>query len=332
MGTRVRSGPGRERAGEWTYGVLVGLGAASAPVCLAGIVAVLAAFAWPAIVWNGWGFFTSLHWQVGNTYGGPLVVRGGYAAPQGAAYGMLVFAVGTVLSALLAMVLATPVALGAAVALAEYAGPRLGAILGFFVELIAGVPSVVFGLWGFVVLVPWIGRGLGPLLARWLGFIPFLAGPVASGAGLLASGIVLAAMILPIITAVSRDAIAGAPAELREQGRALGLTDWEVLRGLVLPVAWPGIRGAVTLALGRALGETMAVLMVSGGAAGYLPRNLYSPIATVAANIVALLDSAMTDPTGMALHALAELALVLTAITVGVNLLAPPAARRRSWT
>jgi phosphate transport system permease protein len=135
-------------------------------------------------------------------------------------------------------------------------------------------------------------------------------------------------MILPIIAAISRDALRAAPLELREQGRALGLTDWEVLRGLLLPVAWPGIVGGITLALGRALGETMAVLMVSGGALGYLPQNIYSPISTVASNVVALLDSAQTDSTGMAVHALAELALVLLVITVAVNALAPLAARR----
>ncbi len=324
----MRPRPRRGREGEWTYGVLVGVGAASAPAFLGLIVVVLVAFAWPSIIWNGLHFFTSEAWQLGNLYQGAPVVRAGYKAAPGASYGMVVFAVGTILSSLIALVLAVPVGIGVAATLSEQAGPRLGAILGFFVELIAGVPSVVFGLWGFIVLVPWIRTTLGPLLVRLLGWIPFFGQPVSSGAGLLASGLVLAVMILPIIAAISRDALRAAPLELREQGRALGLTDWEVLRGLLLPVAWPGIVGGITLALGRALGETMAVLMVSGGALGYLPQNIYSPISTVASNVVALLDSAQTDSTGMAVHALAELALVLLVITVAVNALAPLAARR----
>jgi len=130
-------------------------------------------------------------------------------------------------------------------------------------------------------------------------------------------------MITPIIAAIGRDALAQIPDDLREQGRALGLTDWEVAWGLLLPVAWRSVLAGIVLALGRALGETMAVVMVSGNAMNFLPRNLYSPVGTIAATILTQLDSALTDSTGMAIHALAELAVVLMILSLAVNLLVP---------
>lgn len=320
---------------EWVWSLLAAVGAASGPFVLGVIMIVLLVFAWPSIVWNGDTFFTTYIWNLGNLYGGAPVIRSGYAAASGASYGMLSFLVGTLLSSALALVLAAPVGIGVAFCLSEFAGRGVSRVLSFFIELLAGVPSVIFGLWGFVVLVPWIQRTAGPALASLLGFIPIFRGPVPTGMGLLASGVMLGAMILPIIAAVSRDALRAVPAELREQGRALGLTEWEVARDLVWRIAAPGVTASCILALGRALGETMAVLMVSGNALNYLPSTIYSPISTIAATIVALLDSAMTDATGMAIHALAELAVVLFAVTVGVNLIAPAVVRRvgrqRGW-
>ena len=218
--------------------------------------------------------------------------------------------------------LAVPIGLGVAVCLAERARGPLARVLGFFVELIAGVPSVVFGLWGFVAVVPWIQHSGGPAIARALGWMPWFRGPVLSGEGLLASAIVLAVMVLPLVAAVGRDALARVPRELRDQGRALGLTEWEILRRLILPLAAPGIIGGVVLALGRALGETMAVLMVSGGGTA-VPHTIFTPVTTMASAIVLDLDSAFTDTTGMAVHALALVAVVLMAITVLVNLAVP---------
>jgi phosphate transport system permease protein len=315
---------GRERL----WGVLAGAASAGAPFFLGVMLVVLLAFAWPSVIWNGWHFFTSYTWNLGNLYGGQPEVRHGVAAAAGASYGMLGFLLGTLLSATLALLLAGPVGAGVAFCLAEFAGRGTGEVFGFFVELLAGVPSVVFGLWGWVVLVPWIEGRAGPFIASALGFLPIFRGPVHSGMGLLASGIVLAAMILPIIAAVSRDVLLGVPHDLREQGRALGMTDWEVARDLVWPAAKPGVVASFVLALGRALGETMAVLMVSGNALNYLPTSIFSGISTIASTIVALLDSAMTDSTGMAIHALAEIAVALFVITVAVNLLVPVVARR----
>ncbi len=301
--------------------------AASVPFFLIAVLLVMLVFAWPSILFNGWHFFGSIPWNEGNLYSGATVTHNGITAPKGAQYGMLVFLVGTLLTSLVALVIAIPLSLGAALFLSEIAPKRVSAVIGSLVELLSGVPSVVFGLWGFEVIAPLVRSDIGPFLDRILGFIPLFRGPVGTGVGLLSSGIVLAAMIIPIITAVSRDVLRNVPWDLREQGIAMGITRWELIRTIVLPYGRSGITGAVALGLGRALGETMAVLMVSGSAVNYLPRNIYSPVGTMAANIVALLDSAMTDPTGMALHALAEIALVLFVVTLIVNILVPIVAR-----
>jgi len=300
-----------------------GVFAASSLFSLVAVLAVMFVFAWPSILFNGWHFFWSIPWNVGNLYGGHFVVRNGVKAPQGAQYGILVFVAGTVLTSAIALVVAVPVSLAVAVFLTEVAPSRVAGVVGVLVELLAGVPSVVFGLWGVEVLAPVVGRGLGHVLSRVLGFIPFFAGQVGSGIGLLSAGLVLAVMIIPIIAAVSRDVLARVPREMKEQGLALGITRWELVRSIVLPYARGGIIAAVVLGLGRALGETMAVLMVSGSAVNILPHNIYSPVGTMAATIVTLLDSALTDPTGMAVHALAELALALFVITLLVNILVP---------
>jgi phosphate transport system permease protein len=313
----------RRRRGSSAVWVALGaLASALAPMLLIVLLTVLLVSAWPSVVWNGLDFVTRSVWSLGNLYGGTPEVRHGYSAAAGAAYGALPFIAGTLLSSLLALVVAVPVGLGVAICLAERARGRIARVLGFFVELIAGVPSVVFGLWGFVTVVPWVEHRAGPGIARVLGFIPFFRGPILSGQGLLAAALVLAAMVLPLVAAVGRDALVRVPREVREQGRALGLTDWETLRDLVLPAAAPGLLGGVMLALGRALGETMAVLMVSG-TGSLVPHSLFSPTTTMASAIVIDLDSAFTDASGMAVHALAEVAAVLLVITVLVNLAVP---------
>lgn len=306
--------------GAWA--AVAAVAAALTPAALLITLVVLLVSAWPSLVWNGLHFLTHSVWSLGNLYGGSTVTRHGYTAPAGAAYGAVAFIAGTALTSFVALVLAVPVGVGVAICLAERARGPFGRIIGFFVELISGVPSVVFGLWGFIVLVPWVEHRAGPVIAGTLGFIPFFRGPVLSGQGLLSASIVLAAMILPLIAAVGRDALLRVPAEVRAQGAALGLTDWETLRDLVVPVAVPGLVGGVILALGRALGETMAVLMVSG-TGNLIPHTLFSPTTTMASAIVIDLDSAFTDATGMAVHALAELAVVLLCITVLINLAVP---------
>lgn len=302
--------------------IVAAVAAALTPALLVATLVVLLVSAWPAVLYEGLGFLRHSVWSLGNLYGGTPSVRNGQVAAPGAEYGALPYIAGTALTSVLALVLAVPIGLGVAVCLAERARGPLARLLGFFVELIAGVPSVVFGLWGFVAVVPWIQHSAGPGIAHALGWLPFFRGPVLSGEGLLASAIVLAVMVLPLVAAVGRDALARVPRDLRDQGRALGLTDWEILRRLILPLAAPGIGGGIILALGRALGETMAVLMVSGGGTS-VPHTIFTPVTTMASAIVLDLDSAFTDTTGMALHALALVAVVLMAITVLVNLAVP---------
>lgn len=301
---------------RFRFGLAVLAGILPASLCL--IVAFLLVYAWPAIAVNGWGFVWRDTWNLGNLYADPIT-RGGVQVLPGAHYGILFLIVGTLLSSLIAMVVAVPVGIGAAIFLAEALPPGLRTWISFFVELLAAIPSVVFGLWGYTMLIPFLGRHVFPGFAAAFGWIPFLGGPTGSGYGLVTSGLVLSLMIVPLIAATLRDAIASQPMITREASLALGATRFETTWRVVLPAVRTVLVGACVLAAGRALGETMAVLMVSGNALNYLPHNLYAPISTMAAFIVSQLDSALQDPTGNAVRSIAEIALVLFLISVLVN-------------
>ena len=292
------------------------------PVTLAAIVLFLALYSWQAIHFNGWGFVVRDTWNLGNLYANPIM-RHGFQVQPGATYGILFLIAGTLLSTFLALLFAVPVGIGAAIFLAEAVPSHLRTWISFFVELLMAIPSVVFGLWGYVVVIPFLSRHFFPLLAATLGkVIPFFAGPTGSGYGLLTASFVLALMIVPIIAATLRDALVSQPAALREAALGLGATRFEALWKVMLPGTRRTLIGATFLARGRALGETMAVLMVSGNALNYLPHNIYNPISTMAAFIVSQLDSALQDPTGMAVRSLAEIAFVLAIISVIINALA----------
>lgn len=314
--------PARARPADtvlrWSTGSMAALTAAV--VFLIGVF--LAVYALPAVRFNGLGFFGSLTWNIGNQYGGEVIHRAGVTAAAGAVFGVLVFVYGTLMSSLLAMAVALPIALLAAIAMVYRVPASLSGLVNTLVELMAGVPSVVFGLWGVIVLVPFIGNTLGPWAQSHCLGISVICGSVGTGNGLLASGLILAVMILPIMAATMRDVISVVPVPVYEAGIALGGTSWQAVTHAVLPSARAGLFGAAMLALGRALGETMAVLMVSGSAINQLPQNIFQPINTMAAVIVSQLDSALTDATGMAVRSLAEVALVLFAITLVVNVLA----------
>ncbi len=308
----------------WLLRGATGAAALVPVVALAGILAVLAERAWPAIVYNGLGFFTHVAWDPGSSYGNP-VRTGGALHQAGATFGALPLILGTLGSSAIAIVVAVPVSVGAALVVVEKLPPRMANVLGLFLEVLAGIPSVVFGLWGALSFGPLIARDLAPLVARHVPDLPvlnFFRGSTGNGEGLLTAGLVLAVMVVPIVASTTRDLLRQVPALPKEGARALGLSDWEVSRLVSLPWARSGIIGASLLGLARALGETMAVAMVSGAFLGANPSNIYLPFTTIAATIVSQLDSAFTDGTGFYVRALAEAALVLAVITLVANVAA----------
>jgi len=232
-------------------------------------------------------------------------------------FGALPFVWGTVVSSLLALLIAVPVSLGVAVYLSELATAWQRDVLGFLVEMLAAVPSVVYGLWGAFALAPWLRSSLEPWLAQHFGFLPWFQGP-SQGFGMLAGGIVLSIMILPTISSVSREVLRAVPASLREGALALGATRSEMVSLAVLPYARSGLIGAVLLGLGRALGETMAITMVIGNRA-QISSSLFAPSYTMASVIA----NEFTEATGeLHLAALAEMGLLLFLVTVCLNILA----------
>ena len=284
------------------------------------IIALLVYAGYPSLVVNGIRFFTISLWRP-NPPNGKIVTIDGIETLSGSSYGVLVFAADTLVSSAIALILAIPASLGIAIFLTQVAPRRLAAPISFILELLAGIPSVIYGFWGFVILSPFLFQVLEPYLAQHLAFIPFFAPPVQS-AGLLAAGVLLAIMVVPIIASISRDFMARTPGELTDGAKALGLTQWEVTRKIVLPYAKSGIIGSMILGLGRALGETMAVAMVSGTGVQTLPTSLYFSVNTIASFMALSLGNAVSDPTGMLQAALMELAIVLLMITVTVNVIA----------
>lgn len=288
------------------------------PASMVAVLLFLTIYAWPAITFNGVHFLFGMNWNLGNTYADPIETNGVSILP-GAGYGILFLIVGTLLSTLIALLIAVPMGVGAAIFLAEAVPPGPRMWLSFLVELLAAIPSVVFGLWGYAQLVPLLGHHVYPVMAAVLGWIPGLGAPTGSGFGLLTAGVVLALMIVPLIAATLRDAIDSQPVSIRESCAAIGATRFETVWRVIMPGLRPVLIGACVLAMGRALGETMAVLMVSGNALNMLPTTIYAPVSTMAAFVASQLDSALQDPTGLAVRALAEVALVLCVISIGVN-------------
>jgi len=244
----------------------------------------------------GWGFLTGTEWD-----------------PVKEHFGALPYIYGTLVSSAIALFLAIPLGVGSAVFLAEIARPRVGAAISFVIELLAAIPSIVYGIWGFFVLAPWLRAGVEPWLIANLGFLPLFRG-YPFGIGMLNAGIVLAIMVVPTIVSISREILLSTPRSLREAALALGATPAEAI-GIALDAARPGILGAVILALGRALGETMAVTMVIGNT-NRISASLLDPSATMA-SVIANEFSEATSP--LYLSSLVEIALVLFAITIVVN-------------
>jgi phosphate transport system permease protein len=250
--------------------------------------------------------------------GTDLLVGRTWDVPRGQ-FGALPAVLGTLASSVLALLLATPLALGVAIFVTELAPLRLRKPVAFLVDVLAAIPSVVYGLWALYVMVPFLREYAMPFLGDTLGLraLPLFRGP-AYGPSLLAAALVLAIMILPYIASVAREVLQAVPRAQREAALALGATRWEMVRDAVLPYARSGLVGAVILGLGRALGETMAVTMVIGNR-HELPTSLFQPAYTMAA----LLANEFAEASG-ALHlsALMAVAGVLLAITLVVNALA----------
>lgn len=231
-------------------------------------------------------------------------------------FGALPYIFGTLVTSAIALVIAVPLSVATAIYLTELAPNWLRQPLTMFIELLAAVPSVILGLWGFWVMVPWLRDHIYPLLKRTLGFLPLFQGTIY-GTCMLSAGVILAIMIVPIITSVSREILRSVPGLQREAAYALGATRWEVTRIAVLSYAKKGLFGAAILGLGRALGETMAVLMISGGGQK-ISSSLFAPCSTLATWIA----SQFTEATGdMYKSALFELGLVLLGVTIVVNAL-----------
>ncbi|MHB1325532.1 MAG: phosphate ABC transporter permease subunit PstC [Thermoleophilia bacterium] len=282
------------------FKVLAFLAVATIIAIIALLVYKLFQGALPSMREFGWGFLSSPEWD-----------------PVNDLYGARPFIYGTIVSSLLALLIAVPLSLGIAIYLSQFAPRWLRSPLGFVVELLAAIPSVVYGLWGIFVLAPFLGQTIEPFFSGHLGFIPIFEGPVY-GVGLFSAAVILAIMILPTISAISRESMLNVSLEQKEAAQALGATPWETVRMAVLPLARPGIVGAIILGLGRALGETMAVTMVIGNRPE-ISASIFAPAYTIA-SVIANEFAEVTA--GLHMSALVELALILLIITLLLNLLA----------
>lgn len=274
----------------------------------------------PSIIYNGIHFFTTYIWNNGIESRGTTTIRG-QTALYGAHFGFLQFLVGTLISSFLALLIAFPLAMFVSLAVEFYIPQKSKKALVSLIELFAGIPSVIYGFWGIVVLEPLLYNNVEPWMAAHLSFIPGFSGYVYTGAGIIAAGFVLSLMIAPIITSIMVNSLETIPKDIKQGMASLGATKWETGKYLITGYAKASTYGGTILGLGRALGETMAVLMVSGTVLNVMPSNIYSTINTMAAQIASYLDSSFFDGTGMSISALAELALVLMGISLIVNMI-----------
>ena len=288
--------------GDRIYAGVIWLFAVCVPVLLVLIALEIFIAGWPALHKFGFSFITSSAWDPVNGKFG--------AAPS---------IYGTLVSSAIALLISTPLAIGVSVFLSEFAPPWLRQPVAFFVDLLAAIPSVVYGLWGIFILIPALRLTLIPFLrdTLHLSVIPLFQGP-NYGYSMLAAGLILAIMVLPYIASVSREVLLAVPRSQREAALALGATKWEMIWGAVLPYAKSGIIGGVILGLGRALGETMAVTMVIGNRPE-ISASLFAPAYTMASVIANEFSEASND---LHLSALMAVGFVLFVITVIVNAIA----------
>ncbi len=255
--------------------------------------------AWPAIQKFGAAFLANTTWN-----------------PVNDSYGVLPQIYGTLLSSFIGLLIAVPIGVGTAVVLSEdFLPAKVKLVLVFAVELLAAIPSVVYGVWGIFVLVP-ILTNFGKWLNTYFGWVPFFS-TSPTGPGMLPAGVILAIMTLPIITALSRDALISIPSSLRQASLGLGATRWETILQVLIPAAFSGIVSAVMLGLGRAMGETMAVTMLIGNS-----NNISTSLLAPANTISSLLANQFSEASGLQVAALMYAALVLFFLTLVVNIMA----------
>jgi phosphate transport system permease protein len=274
---------------------------------LGAIVWKVLELAWPSLTKYGVSFLTGETWD-----------------PVKKVFGALPFIYGTALSSLIALVIAAPLAIAIGLWLSELAPRGLRGLIGSLVEMLAAIPSVVLGLWGILVLGPFLAQHLEPWLHDKLGFIPIFGAPQATGTGLFTAGLILTIMIVPIIASICRELFLQVPSELEEGALALGATRWEMVRGVILPATRTGIAAAIILGLGRALGEAIAVTQVIGGGTR-ISSNIFGPSDTLASKIAASYQGAATALESASLLYLAAILLVIGLLT---NLVAQVIVRR----
>ncbi len=281
------------------------------PIIMTGIFWELLSLSWLALKKFGWHFFVSQTWN-----------------PVTQVFGAASSIYGTVVSTLIAMVLAVPMSIVIALFLVELAPPRLSKVVGTLIELLAAIPSIIYGMWGLFVFAPFMAKYVQPVLGKYLGFLPLFQGP-PMGIGMLTAGIILAFMILPFITAICRDVFALVPAVLKESGYGVGATTWEVTYKITIPYGIVGVLGGVFLGLGRALGETMAVTFVIGNT-HKIALSLFSPGNSIASSLANEFAEA-TEP--IYLSSLMALGFVLFVFTFIVQVLSQAMLRRmyRGW-
>ncbi|MFA4964946.1 MAG: phosphate ABC transporter permease subunit PstC [Thermoleophilia bacterium] len=310
---RGAAGAAPRGASRWGDPLFRGLATACGllvALCMFGLAAVLVTDSWESISTIGVRFFTTTSW-----------------APSLDAYGALTSLAGTAVTTIVAMAIALPLAMVIAMLLTELVHPAVSRIVGTAIEMLAAIPSIIFGMFGMYVIVPLMQAHVVPwLTATPIGRLPFFGeGSQGGGFSLFTAGIVLAVMVLPFITAVSRDVLSMVPQVVKEAGYGMGSTTWEVMHKISFKHSASGIVGAGFIGLGRALGETMAVAFLVGGVYDRLPTSIFDPGTTIAATIANTFNEA-----GTSLHvsALIELGLALFVITMAFQLLAHAWLRR----
>jgi phosphate transport system permease protein len=296
-----------DRIGDVSLRLITMAGAIGSVVLLGAIVWKVIDLAWPAIQHYGLRFIWGETWD-----------------PVKEVFGALPFIYGTAVTSLIALLLATPLAIGIALWLSELAPRGMRGIVGSLVEMLAAIPSVVLGLWGILVLGPYLAQHLEPWLHDHLGFIPLFGPPSATGTGMFTAGLILAIMVVPIVASICRELFVQVPSELEEGALALGATRWEMVRGVILPATRTGIAAAIILGLGRALGEAIAVTQVIGGGTA-ITHNIFGPSDTLASKIAASYQGAAS---GLEVASLLYLAAILLVIGLVTNFFAQFIVRR----